>query len=203
MRRGGALLCQRLYASGSGGADGASAAAGWRTGVPFLSAEPSGCTGPVAADSRARQRPGQACAPQPPLPHHGHRDSPGTGPAPARAQPRRWSIAVVETTTMEHRRGYGPPSQNRNTDQAHHEHHPLAIQAPTPEELHPADSAVDPDCAADRGDWGTPDQPHSPDQPHKRVAGGPGVVIGARVNCQLGRRGERWVSTGHLYKKLI
>jgi hypothetical protein len=27
-------------------------------------------------------------------------------PAPALAQPRRWNIAVVRTTTMEHCRGY-------------------------------------------------------------------------------------------------
>ncbi len=37
---------------------------------------------------------------------------------------------MVETTTMEHRRGYGPPSQNRNTDQAHHEHHPSRSRHP-------------------------------------------------------------------------
>jgi hypothetical protein len=46
-----------------------------------------------------------------------------TAPAPARAQPRRWSIVVVRTTTMEHRRGSGPRSRNRNADQAHHQHH--------------------------------------------------------------------------------
>jgi hypothetical protein len=55
-----------------------------------------------------------------------------TAPAPAREQPRRWSIVVVRTTTMEHRRGYGSRPQNRTrTKRTTSTTHP-AIQAPAP-----------------------------------------------------------------------
>jgi pimeloyl-ACP methyl ester carboxylesterase len=76
------------------------------------SGRPDEAAGPVAA--------ALACVPS----GRSRTTGTGTAPAPAGEQPRQWNIVVVRTTTMEHRRGYGPRSRNRNADQAHHQHHP-------------------------------------------------------------------------------
>jgi hypothetical protein len=64
----------------------------------------------------------------------------GAGPA----QPPRWSIAVVTTTTMLHRRGQRACPRAPERGQVHHGHHPPREPMLTPEEpgLAPAPRAV-------------------------------------------------------------